>query len=42
MQNRPKADNRARPDVEILYKQTVGTADVFGGWSGIDPSSTKC
>ncbi|CAD8157978.1 unnamed protein product [Paramecium pentaurelia] len=42
VQNRPKMDNRQRPDVDVLYKQIVGTEDVFGGWSGIDPSSTKC
>lgn len=40
----PKAVNetRLRPDVDVLYKQAVGTEDVYGGWSGINPSSTSC
>jgi hypothetical protein len=26
----------------VLFKQSVGTEDVFGGWSDMDPSSTTC
>ncbi|EGR29822.1 hypothetical protein IMG5_148060, partial [Ichthyophthirius multifiliis] len=37
-----KNDDRQMPDVEVLYKQRVGTEDVYLGMSNMDPSSTKC
>ncbi|KAM3137934.1 hypothetical protein pb186bvf_010015 [Paramecium bursaria] len=42
VQSKPIQDNRQRPEVEVMYKQSVAAEDVYGGWSGIDPSSLKC
>uniref|UniRef100_A0A7S1GDH3 PIH1D1/2/3 CS-like domain-containing protein n=1 Tax=Bicosoecida sp. CB-2014 TaxID=1486930 RepID=A0A7S1GDH3_9STRA len=33
---------RKRPEYDILYKQDVGTEDVFLGLSDVDPSSNSC
>lgn len=35
-------DDRAEPDYEILYKQTVSTGDMYLGLSDMDPSSSSC
>jgi len=35
-------DERAQPDFEVLYKQHVGTEDIYLGLSDKDPSSTHC
>lgn len=37
-----KDEKRPRPDFEVIYKQAVGTEDVYLGMSNMDPSSTKC
>jgi len=37
-----KNDARERPEVSVLFKQQVGTEDVYLGMSGSDPTSTKC
>lgn len=36
------SDDRPEPEYEILYKQNVGTEDVFLGIGGLDPSSRCC
>jgi hypothetical protein len=36
------SDDRPEPNYEILYKQKVGTEDVFLGIGGLDPSSRCC
>lgn len=36
------SDDRPEPEYEILYKQRVGTEDVFLGMGGLDPSSRCC
>ena len=36
------SDDRPEPEYEILYKQRVGTEDVFLGIGGLDPSSRCC
>ena len=35
-------DDRLQPEFEVLFKQQVGTEDVFLGLSEKDPSSTHC
>lgn len=35
-------DDRLKPEFDILYKQDVGTEDVYLGMSGKDPSSNCC
>lgn len=35
-------DDRLKPEFEVLYKQDVGTEDVYLGMSGKDPSSNCC
>lgn len=35
-------DTRPQPNFETLYRQRVGTEDVFLGLSGVDPSSNHC
>ncbi|NXC34083.1 PIHD3 protein, partial [Xiphorhynchus elegans] len=35
-------DPREEPEYEILFKQCVGTEDVFFGMSGKDPSTACC
>lgn len=35
-------DSRKRPDFDILFKQRVGSEDVFLGMSGVTPSSIHC
>ena len=35
-------DDRPAPEYEILYKQSVGTEDIFLGLSDKDPSSNSC
>lgn len=37
-----KHDPRKQPNFESLYRQKVGTEDVFLGLSGSDPSSNCC
>ncbi len=37
-----KAEGRKEPEYELLYKQSVGTEDVYLGLSGRDPSSACC
>ncbi|NXQ81472.1 PIHD3 protein, partial [Nyctibius grandis] len=35
-------DPREQPEYQILFKQSVGTEDVFFGMSGKDPSTACC
>ena len=37
-----RPDDRPQPEYDVLYKQHVGTEDVFLGLSDKDPSSTHC
>ena len=37
-----KAEGRKEPEHDLLYKQNVGTEDVYLGLSGKDPSSVHC
>ena len=37
-----RPDDRPQPDFEVLFKQHVGTEDVFLGLSDRDPSSNHC
>jgi len=37
-----KNEKRPSPQFEVVYKQRVGTEDVYLGMSGLDPSTTKC
>lgn len=37
-----KNESRPRPEFEIVYKQQVGTEDVYLGMSNKDPSSVHC
>ena len=37
-----RPDDRPQPEYEVLFKQHVGTEDVFLGLSDKDPSSTHC
>eukprot|EP00825_Cyclidium_porcatum_P000781 TRINITY_DN10314_c0_g1_i2.p1 TRINITY_DN10314_c0_g1~~TRINITY_DN10314_c0_g1_i2.p1 ORF type:complete len:301 (+),score=69.39 TRINITY_DN10314_c0_g1_i2:11-913(+) len=37
-----KNDTRPQPEIEVLFKQNVGTEDVYLGLSNMDPTSTKC
>jgi hypothetical protein len=48
-----KSEGRKKPDydvriffhsfnVQIMFRQKVGTEDVYLGMSNLDPSSTKC
>ena len=37
-----RPDDRPQPEFEVLFKQHVGTEDVFLGLSDKDPSSTHC
>lgn len=37
-----KNETRIRPEFDIMFRQKVGTEDVYLGMSGVDPSSTKC
>jgi len=37
-----KAEGRKEPEYEILYKQSVGTEDIYLGLSGKNPSSVHC
>ena len=36
------SDDRPEPQYEMMYKQRVGTEDVFLGLGGLDPSSRCC
>jgi dynein assembly factor 6, axonemal len=36
------SDGRRRPEYDVLFKQSVGSGDVFLGMSGVTPSSTHC
>lgn len=36
------SDDRPEPEYQIMYKQKVGTEDVFLGLGGLDPSSRCC
>ena len=35
-------DPRPEPNFSVLYRQKVGTEDVYLGLSGVDPSSNHC
>ncbi|EAR98074.1 pre-RNA processing PIH1/Nop17 protein (macronuclear) [Tetrahymena thermophila SB210] len=35
-------DSRKRPEIETMFKQRVGTEDVYFGMNNMDPTSTKC
>ena len=35
-------DSRPKPKFEVLYKQKVGTEDIYLGMSGKDVSSNSC
>ncbi len=35
-------DKRPRPEYDLLYKQRVGTEDIYLGMSGKDVSSNSC
>jgi hypothetical protein len=35
-------DPRPQPNFESLYRQKVGTEDVYLGLSNVDPSSNHC
>jgi len=37
-----KNESRMRPEFEVMFRQKLGTEDVYLGMSDIDPSSTKC
>ena len=37
-----RPDDRPQPDFDVLFKQHVGTEDIFLGLSDRDPSSTHC
>eukprot|EP00331_Platyophrya_macrostoma_P026515 CAMPEP_0176438690 /NCGR_PEP_ID=MMETSP0127-20121128/19452_1 /TAXON_ID=938130 /ORGANISM="Platyophrya macrostoma, Strain WH" /LENGTH=204 /DNA_ID=CAMNT_0017822725 /DNA_START=41 /DNA_END=655 /DNA_ORIENTATION=+ len=35
-------ETRKRPDFDVLFRQRVGTNDVYLGMSNMDPSTSKC
>ena len=37
-----KSEGRKEPEYDLLYKQSVGTEDIYLGLSGKDPSSVHC
>lgn len=37
-----KNETRPQPEFDIMFKQNVGTEDVYLGLSNMDPTSTKC
>ena len=42
MKAEERPDDRPAPEYEVLFKQHVGTEDVFLGLSDRDPSSNHC